>query len=123
MQIHSHTEAFSTMKKPMIALLLSALVMPGAGHLYLKHFVRGVVLLMASLACLWVIMDWVLELTGRVFDGLAEAGGAPDPGQLADLVMRASDNSGIGSASLILATCWVVGMLDAYRLGCQADRA
>ena len=36
-------------------MLLSAFVMPGAGQLYLKRVLRGVVLIVVSLVCLWII--------------------------------------------------------------------
>ena len=102
------------------AVLLSALVLPGAGHLYLKNYPRGIALIVASLACLGVLVERVMQQASIVLDKLASEGDAVDPGRLADLVAQASNDPGslvVTVASLVLAGCWVIGIVDAYRLG------
>ena len=102
------------------AVLLSALVLPGAGHLYLRHFWRGMALIAISLACLWIFVDRVMRQASTVLEKLESEGGALDSGQLSDLVSQTSNTSGstvVTVATLVLAGCWVVGVVDAYRLG------
>ena len=106
------------------AVLLSALVLPGAGHLYLKHFSRGIVLIAISLACLWIFVDRTMQQASTVLERLESEGGALDAGRLSDLVTQTSNSSGstvVTLATLVLAGCWVLGIADAYRLGKASD--
>ncbi len=105
------------------AVLLSALVIPGAGQLYLKHFRRGFALIGASLACLWVLLDRALQVASAVLGQLADDGGAIDAGRITELVAQASSSPTstlVTLATLGLGVCWVVGIVDAYRLGHRA---
>lgn len=102
------------------AILLSVLVLPGAGHLYLKHYPRGIALIVTSLACLGVLLERAMQQASIILEKLASEGDAVDPGRLADLVAQASNDPGslvVTVASLVLAGCWVIGIVDAYRLG------
>ena len=102
------------------AVLLSALVLPGAGHLYLKHYPRGIALIVTSLACLGVLVERAVQQASIVLEKLASEGDAVDPGRLADVVAQASNGPGslvVTVASLVLAGCWVTAIVDAYRLG------
>jgi hypothetical protein len=112
------------MSRSTTAVVLSALVLPGAGHLYLKHARRGAVLIMISLACLWVIVDRAMQQVSAVLERLESEGGALDAGNISDLVAQTSSSPGSAvatAATLVLAGCWLVGMADAYRLGKNKD--
>jgi hypothetical protein len=102
------------------AVLLSALVLPGAGQIYLKHYRRGIVLVAISLVCLWVIVEKTLQQAASVIERLTTEGGVPDAGQIADLVTQTSNGS-VTLAGVVLAACWLVGIVDAYRLGRKQD--
>lgn len=108
------------MSRSTTAVVLSALVLPGAGHLYLKHFRRGIALLVISLACLWIIVDRAMQQASAVLGRLETEGGALDAGHISDLVSQTANSSGstvATGATLVLAGCWLVGIVDAYRLG------
>ncbi len=107
------------------ALLLSALVLPGAGHLYLKHYRRAAALIAVSLVCLGVVVAWATQQAFAVLAQLESAGGVPDAGQLADSVTRISsgtNSQAVTIATLVLAGCWLVGIADAYWLGKRQDK-
>lgn len=107
------------MSRSTTAVLLSALVLPGAGHLYLKHYPRGIALIAISLACLWIFVDRALQQASIVLDQVASEGGAVDVGRLSDLVTQTSNGPGslvVTAASLVLVGCWVIGVVDAYRI-------
>lgn len=112
------------MSKSTTAVLLSALVLPGAGHLFLKQARRGIPLIVISLACLWVIANRAMQQASTVLERLESEGGALDAGHISDLVTQTSNSSG-GTAStvatLALAACWLFGTIDAYRLGRKQD--
>lgn len=108
------------MSRSTTAVVLSALVLPGAGHLYLKQPGRGLVLIAMSLVCLWIIVAQAMQQASAVLAQLETEGIVPDAGQVADLVSHASNHSESGSAmvaTLVLAGCWLFGIVDAYRLG------
>jgi hypothetical protein len=108
------------MSRSVNAMLLSALVLPGAGQLYLKHYGRGLTLIGVSLACLWVMLDSAMQLASTVLVQLEADGGAIEAGHITELVAQASNASGSPLATIAtlgLAGCWLVGIVDAYRLG------
>lgn len=98
-------------------MLLSAFVMPGAGQLYLKRVLRGMVLIVVSLVCLWVIGDSVLQQASGVLDQLQSGEAALDAGQLVGLVAQTSDSSASSFATFVLMSCWLGGLIDTYWLG------
>jgi len=107
------------MSRSTTAVLLSALVLPGAGHLYLKRYPRGLALIAISLACLWVFVDRAMQQVSLVLDQVASEGAAVDVGRLSELVTQTSNGPGslvVTVASLVLAGCWVIGIVDAYRI-------
>src|SRR3569832_1344185 len=102
------------MSRSTTAVLLSALVLPGAGHLYLKHNPRGLALNAISLECLWVFVDRAKQQASLVLDQLASEGAAVDVGRLSLLVTQTSYGPGIlvvTVASLVLAGCWAIGIV------------
>ena len=102
------------------AMLLSALVLPGAGQIYLKHYGRGFVLIGVSLACLWILLDRTMQLASTVLGQLEAEGGAIDAAHIAELVSQASNAAAspiVTVATLGLAGCWLTGIVDAYLLG------
>lgn len=108
------------MRKATTAVLLSALVLPGTGHLYLKRPWRGIALIAISLACLWVFVDDAMRRASNVLARLESDGGALDVGRLTDLIAQTSTGSDaavVTAATLVLGGCWLVGIIDAYRLG------
>lgn len=108
------------MSRSTTAVVLSALILPGAGHLYLKQPGRGMALIAVSLTCLWIIIAQAMQQASAVLAQLETDGIVPDAGQLADLVSHASnhsESSNVMMATLALTGCWLFGIIDAYRLG------
>ena len=110
------------MSKTAIAVMLSALVLPGAGHLYLKRFVPGFVLIAASLISLGVVVNGIMQQTQVVLEQIESEGVIPDATQMMDMAAQASNGSGDVTALLVLAVCWLAGIVDAWRLGKKRDR-
>lgn len=110
------------MSRAATAVILSALVLPGAGQLYLKRIWRGGMFASVSLACLWVIVAEVLGRTSAVFAQIESGAGTLDISQIAGLAAQASHGAGEGRltlATLLLGLCWVASVVDA----CLASRA
>jgi hypothetical protein len=105
------------MSRTKTAVLLSALVLPGAGHLYLKHAARGMALIAVSLACLWAIVDGALQQAWIVLDQVESGNVALDAGNISEWAAQTSAGAGSSVATFVLIGCWLAGMVDAYRLG------
>ncbi len=107
------------------AALLSGLIFPGTGHMALRHYWRGSVLVGVALVALAVIIPSVFQRALLIVDRI-NAGDVP--ADFADIVQMATattggSNSAAESAALImLLICWLVGIVDSYRLG-VSDRS
>lgn len=108
------------MNRSTTAVVLSALVLPGAGQLYLKHVWRGMVFIGVSLACLWLIVVRTMQQASAVLAQMESQGGALDAAQLAGWMGQTQGGSGSMAATMavwVLFVCWVVGIIDTHRLG------
>jgi hypothetical protein len=107
------------MNKATKAALLSALLFPGLGQMYLKRYVRGLIPMVLVLAGLGL---WVVDATVRALrelDKMQIQGGLIDPSAIAARA-AASSASGEWYSPLILpliVVCWLFSVIDAYRLG------
>jgi hypothetical protein len=107
------------MKTAIKAALLSALVFPGVGQMYLKRYARGLIPMVLTLIGLGV---WIAQATAGALQELEKMqsqGGLVDLNAVANRV-AASSASGDGYSSLIVPTivvCWLFSVIDAYRLG------
>lgn len=108
------------MSKSIKAALWSGLVLPGAGHLFLKKNGRGIGLISVSAVCLYIIVSNVLAQAVAVLTKIETDGVMVNPGQIIELVSQRSAVSAppsLNIAMMMLALCWIVGVVDAYRLG------
>jgi TM2 domain-containing membrane protein YozV len=113
------------MQKSTKAVLLSALVFPGAGHLYLKRWVEGILLAGVAAYALYFIvslaMDIALDISSRIESGAV----SPDIDSITTLVSQqlAGVEQASNLASIVLVVCWVLGMVGAYWQGRVQDKA
>lgn len=111
------------MKKPVVAALLSALIIPGAGHLYLQSRMRGLILLGTTVAALTAM---VVVIIGKMNEMLQEMEvtplGPPDPADLAYTITQTPDPV-LNFAPIIILACWVIGIVDSFLLGQKAENA
>ena len=108
------------MKKATKAALLSGLVFPGVGHLYLSQRLRGWVLLLGAVAAVAVLVNVAVERAQSIVDRILSGEIPLDEGRIAQAVTDSSQgpDSLLGQAALIgFLACWVVGIVDSYRMG------
>lgn len=103
-----------------VALLWAAAVFPGAGHLHLKYFQRGIALVIVTLISLSVLLIQfariVVQLTANPQINASLL-------KVATLTLQACAADSLLMASLwMLVLTWLFGMADAYRLGKKAQR-
>jgi len=113
------------MKRSSKAALLSGLVFPGLGQISLKKYLRGFALVAASLAALSVIVTTAYQQAQLIVDQMASGQIPLDAGAIA----QAFSDSGNTTTGLIddialyvLVACWIVGIVDACRLGAAHDK-
>ncbi|MEH6456790.1 MAG: hypothetical protein V7749_10740, partial [Cocleimonas sp.] len=112
------------MRKSAKAVLLSTLVFPGAGHFSLKKPIQGTLLLGITLFCLYWIVSTVLEITQNLTAKI-ERGEIPfDVAQITQLVSQqlSVDDQLITISTYGLVICWIVGIVDSYRIGRLQDK-
>ncbi len=111
------------MRKSTKAVLLSGLVFPGTGHLYLKKRLTGAVLACASIAALYLIVSNLWSRAMQVVEKIERGEVDPDAAAIADLLSRqpSGDESQLSAAWAILILCWLIGIVDSYRRGRAHD--
>jgi diadenosine tetraphosphate (Ap4A) HIT family hydrolase len=107
--------------RPLRAALLSGLVCPGAGQIHNRDYLKGILLIGATvIAALWLLARLMTE----VLRGLPEDGATSDPLAVLALVEEIQRrNAGFFLGfTLVLTALWVYGIVDAYRRGPRPQR-
>ena len=114
------------MKTSIKAALLSALVFPGLGQMYLKRYVRGLIPMVFILTGLGVLIVQATVGALQVLDKIQIQlqGGTMDMNAVSNLAAGSSTHGDPYSSliSLGIAGCWVFSVIDAYLLGKEKDR-
>lgn len=109
----------------MKASLLSAFVFPGAGHLYLKKYIPGVALVGTSLAGVYYLISNLVERALEIAEKIQSGEVQLDTATITELVSKQStgtESQLINIATLAIILCWVVGIIDSYRVGGVRDK-
>jgi len=113
------------MSKSTTAALLSALVFPGAGHLYLKKYITGAALVGVSCAGLYFLISKVADEASIIAEQIQSGAAPPDMATITDMVSKWSAGSQgqlLSNITVIITLCWIGGIIDAYRLGTKLDK-
>ena len=100
--------------------LLSGLVFPGLGQFVLKHYKRGIAFMLAILVGLSVIIVKASQQALAIVEKIQSEGGAIDMNTISKAATQASTTSESLTFNLVLLliiVCWIIGIVDAYRLG------
>ena len=113
------------MKRSTKAALLSGLVFPGIGHMYLKRYVHGIILSAGAASAMYFIVSGVMNTALEVTEKI-QSGGVPlDISTITDLVSQQSSGAEqpANIAMIVLVACWVIGLADSYRQGRVDEKA
>jgi hypothetical protein len=114
------------MKKSSKAALLAGLIFPGLGHIFLGEYSRGSILVALSLASLSVIVTSAYQHALLVVDRIVSGDIAMEAGAIAQAVSNstnATNNFMENAAFVLLAACWLAGIIDSYRLGALQEES
>jgi len=112
------------MKRSSKAALLSGLIFPGVGHMVLKQYLRGSVLMLSALAALSVIVTSVFQRALIIVERINSGDISVDTGAIAELASNATsgaDSLVESTAVIVLGACWLIGIIDSYRLGAAEE--
>ena len=98
------------MKRSSKAALLSGLVFPGIGHMVLKQYLRGSVLMLSALVAFSVIVTGIFQRALAVVDRIVSGDIPLETGAIAELVSNSTtgvDSFIENTAVIVLAACWL----------------
>jgi len=104
--------------------LLSGVVFPGLGQIILKHYKRGIALMLTVLASLLVIVVKAVQQALTILEKINLEGGAINMSTISNIATQASttfDSLIFNFVLLLMIFCWVIGVVDAYIIGKKKD--
>ena len=102
------------------------MVFPGSGHIYLKRYIPGAVLIAAALAATYHIVSIAVQNALNIVEQIQRGEVAADAISITELATQqsaASESQSMELATMVLILCWIIGIVDAYRLGQALVRA
>ena len=112
------------MNKSLKGAVLSGLIFPGLGQVVLKHYKRGVVIMLTALISLSVIVVKAVQRALSILEKIELESGTISMSTISNTVTQASTNSGnltLNFFLLLIIACWIIGIVDAYRIGRKKD--
>lgn len=113
-----------TMKSSVKGALLSGLVFPGLGQVNLKHYKSGIALMSITSVSILVIIVKAVQQAFIILHTIELEGGVITMSAIVNAATQASSTSSglvfeIAFVAIIL--CWIIGFVDAYRIGKKKD--
>jgi len=113
------------MKSSSKALLLSALVFPGAGHYSLKKNRHSAVIASSAILCLYVIFSKIISKAQEIAEKIQAGEIAVDIEAISQEIHSHAFSGDIQQINFALAALifiWLFSIFDSYRLGLKQDR-
>jgi hypothetical protein len=106
------------MDRSLKAAMLSALVFPGVGQLYLKRTARGMIFLLPALIASWYFANAVLQPVMAIAADLGSGALPFDPSLIQARVDQTRvDTSMMNLATMVLVFAWLASTIDAWLVG------
>ncbi|MBI9086182.1 MAG: hypothetical protein JEZ11_21460 [Desulfobacterales bacterium] len=112
------------MKNSLKAVLLSGLGFPGLGHMAIKEYKRGAVLMVATLVFLVEFVVKASQMAMSILEKVQAGGGTIDMDTIEAAANQSLDASGsfvLQFFLLMIGLCWVYGVIDAFQKGRKKD--
>ena len=105
------------MNRSVKAALISALVFPGAGHLYLKRGARACLFLLPTLVAVAVFLNEAMEQAGAIAAQIMAGTMSADPVAMAARLEQQGGSTLATLAATVMVVCWIGAAVDAWMLG------
>ena len=112
------------MKKSIKGALLSGLVFPGVGQIVLRHYKRGIAFVLITLAGLVLIIMKAVQQALIVVEKIQSMDGSIDMSTISNAAIQVTttyDSLIFNLALLVIALCWIISIVDAYKTGKKMD--
>ena len=106
------------------AALLSGLVFPGLGQVVLKHYKRGVALMIAVSVSMAALVIKTVQYAFTILQRIELEGGVIDIETITAAATQATSTPASFMFNfwfLLIVVCWIFGIVDAYRIGKEMD--
>ena len=114
------------MSNALKAVLFSAFVFPGSGHLYLRKTVQGGLLVIVSIACVTILLSIAMEKAQQISDKILSGEIPLDVARITEEITSHVATGGTQWADIatyLLLVCWLIGIVDSFRVGRLKDKA
>ena len=104
--------------------LLSGVVFPGLGQVILKQYKRGIALMLIASVNMLLIIVKAVQQAFIILNKIELEGGVINGSAISNAATQASTSSGsliFNIALLLIILCWIIGVVDAYRIGKKKD--
>lgn len=111
------------MKSSIKAALISALVYPGAGHLYLKKYLAAAIIIIVASVALFIILSNAVAAAQLVSDKIMSGEIKADVAAISEAVTQqlATDSKSIANATIAIGLAWLFGIIDSFRIGMKKE--
>jgi len=112
------------MKKSIKGAFLSGLVFPGLGQIVLRHYKSGIAFVLITLAALVLIIMKAVQQALIIVEKIESMDGAIDMSTISNAAVQATttnDSLIFNLALLVIALCWIISIVDAYKTGKKMD--
>jgi len=113
------------MKRSSKAALLSGLVFPGIGHMVLKQYPRGSVLMLSALVAFSVIVTRLFQRALIVVDHINSGEIPIETRAITEAIANSASSADsliVNISVIILGACWLIGIIDSYKLGIAQEK-
>ncbi len=90
----------------------------------LKQYLRGSVLMLSALVAFSVIVTRLFQRALTIVDRINSGDIPADTGAIAEMVSNSTggaDSLVESTAVIVLGACWLIGIIDSYRLGATQE--
>ncbi len=101
------------MTKSTKALLLSALVYPGAGQVFLKRYTIGIIMIGITSVGLYLVLENTFKITFQIIEKIQNGEAQPNFSTLLGLVSQ-HDTQLLNNAVTIMVITWLVSIVHLY---------
>jgi len=112
------------MKKATKAALISAFIFPGAGHIYLKKYISGLLLVGVSSAGIYYLILNIIKKAFQIVEEIQLGHVQADATAINQLLSNQStgnESDLLNIVTIAIAICWIISIIDSYRIGRAQD--
>jgi len=91
----------------------------------LKQYLRGSILMLSALIALSIIVTTAIRQASAIVDRINNGEIPVDTGAIAELISNSasgSEGSMLNIATFVIGVCWLIGIIDSYRLGITREK-